>query len=284
MQTTDSPAVQTAFATCEERRNRIVELPPRRLEFGPYQSPLVAIGDEVICARFGRVVVTGWTRGPLHWPTCHVKGPPSLILFGDLVRAVELESAIAIAIAWGVSRATVHAWRKTLEVARNNAGTRQRWRDNAPLVIGDSHRIGLEHARAPIARLKAEASKRARGTTPNKRIWTQEQIDWMGQITDVIIAQRVGCHPTTVERERRRHNIPPLAAASYVEGFEQISPDKLRARLMEVGLKQSQLAQRCGCAHSAINRLHRGAQTRITAATLKKIARALGCKSKDLRA
>ena len=283
METTDSPAVQNAFAAHEERRKGIVELPPHRFEFGPYQAPLVAVGDKVTCARLGCVAVAGWTQGPFPWPTCQINGPHSLILFDDLERAVAMESANAVAIAWGVSRATVYSWRKTLGVARANVGTMQRWRNNAPLVIGDSHLVGLARSHAPAARLKAEATKRERGITPpNKRLWTQEQIGWMGQITDVAIARRVGCHPTTVERERRRHGIAPLPSACNVEGFEQISPDKLRARLLDMGLTQSQLAQRCGCAHSAINRLHRGAKTRITAATLKKIARILRCKPEDL--
>ena len=101
MQTTDSPAVQAALARHEERRSRIVELPPHRFEFGVYQAPLVLVGDEVQCARFGCVIVVGWSEGPLRWPQCHINGPRSLILFGDLERAVELESADAVAVALG---------------------------------------------------------------------------------------------------------------------------------------------------------------------------------------
>lgn len=285
MQTTDSPTVQAALADHEKRRERLIELPPHRFEFGVYQAPLVLVGDEIQCARFGCVLVVGWSEGPLRWPQCHINGPRSLILFGDLERAVELESADAVAVAWGVSRLTVNRWRQALDVARCNAGTTQRHRDNVPLVISAaSNRVGLERAHAPAARRKAEATKRERGTIPGKRLWTEEQIGWMGQLTDAAIAQRVGCHPRTVEKERNRRHIPRGAASQYTEGFEQIDTAKLRARLLELGLTQRQLADRYGCAHSVINNIHRGAKTRVTIATLKKLARALRCAPRDLRA
>ena len=175
---------------------------------------------------------------------------------------------------WGVSRLTVNRWRQALDVARCNAGTTQRHRDNIPLVISAaSNRVGLERAHAPTARHKAEATKRERGTIPGKRLWTEEQIGWMGQLTDAAIAQRVGCHPRTVEKERKRHHIPTLPSSQYTEGFEQVDTAKLRARLLELGLTQQQLADRYGCAHSVINAIYSGAKTRVTVATLKKLAR-----------
>lgn len=282
MQTTDSPVVQVAFATHEEQHDRIIELPPHHFGFGVYRAPLVFVGDEILCARFGCVRVVGWSDGPFCWPTCQISGPRSLILFGDLERAVELESADAITIAWGVSRATVYAWRKVLDVARTNAGTAQRYRDNVPLVISAaSNRLGLERAHAPAARCKAEATKRARGTIPGKRVWTDEQIGWMGEMTDAATARRVGCHPRTVERNRR--NIPHFAFTRYTKGFEQIDTDKLRARLLELDVNQVQLAEIYGCSFSVINAIHCGRKKRVTTETLKKLAHALGCAPKDLR-
>lgn len=135
-------------------------LPPLRFVAGPYLPPEVGVGQTVECARYGAVRIVGWSQGPLPWPQCHIKGPRSLILFEDLARAVRIESAVAVAIAWGVSGYSVNKWRKSLGVERANAGAVARWRSNIQSVISPEERVAalqLAHARA--SRIKAEATK-----------------------------------------------------------------------------------------------------------------------------
>lgn len=279
-----SEEVNAAFAAFEEKRVKVVALPPVRFEFGPYFPPSVQIGDEVECAHYGLVRIVGWSEGPLPWPQCHINGPRSLILFEDLARAVAIESRLAVALAWGVSGVSVSKWRNSLEVERANAGAVARWTSNIKSVISTAqNKVGLERAHALATRVKAEATKRARGTT-GKRIWTREQIAWMGQLTDTEIASRIGCHRKTVEKERHHRDIPRLASARYTSGFTRIDTARVQARLIELGIDQVQLARRYGCSFPVINAIHRGKKTRVTTETLDKLARALECSPANLLA
>lgn len=57
------------------------------------------------CQRRRRLVkVDGLTDAPVIWPVTQKAGPRSLILCGDLVRAVQTESVPAVAAHWGVGR------------------------------------------------------------------------------------------------------------------------------------------------------------------------------------
>jgi len=106
---------------------------PPALLAGPYKPPACEVGSSLICKRFGRQAVGGFTAAPIPWPyAARQGGNPPLILCGDLVRAVSTESAAAVAWYWGVSRSVVHDWRRVLGVGRFTAGTRRRWRELAP--------------------------------------------------------------------------------------------------------------------------------------------------------
>lgn len=152
--------VEAACAAYEVTRAGKVALSPPCFEFGPYAAPAVAVGQWAECARYGAVRVVGWSDGPLSWPQCHINGPASLILFADLARAVEVESARVVALAWGVSRHSVWKWRCVLKVQRANAGAAARWATNVPLVIDrEQNARGLALAHAPQARMRAEVTK-----------------------------------------------------------------------------------------------------------------------------
>jgi len=99
---------------------------------GPYQVPACEVGTSLTCRRFGRQAVGGFTAAPIPWPyAARQGGKPPLILCGDLVKAIRTETAAAVAYHWGVSRWTVHHWRRVLGVGRFTAGTRRRWQELA---------------------------------------------------------------------------------------------------------------------------------------------------------
>ena len=277
-------AIETAFVEHEYKARRAgrVALPPLQFEFGPYHSPQVEICQTVECARYGEVQVVGWSEGPLPWPQCHFSGPRSLILLADLAVAVERESARAVALAWGVSRASVWQWRRALNVARANEGTSARWSNNMPLVITpERNRVGLERAHALDARARAEATKAA-GSSARTR-WTPEQIAQMGVLSDAVIAESAGCHVRTVGRERARRGIVSVGHGGPLPNLLPLDGDRVRARRLYLQLTQAQVGARFGCIAHRISHLESGHAPRVTADTLDKLARALECAATDLQ-
>ena len=270
-----SREISAAFAAHEATRAKVVDLPPLTFEAGPYFPPHVQVGAEVECAYYGLVRVTGWSQGPLPWPQCHISGPHSMILFEDLARAVAGESALAVAVAWGVSRDRVTKWRQCLDVGRNNEGSQARHRAIVSRVISAAqNRAGLRRAHSIPVRIKAEATRQARAV-PSAR-WTPEIVALMGVATDVEIGLRVGCHALIVGTERRRRGI---LATSRSGRFDLLLLDgqKLRSHRYALGLTQSQVAARYGCKNGHVHRCEKGGIRPVSPETLDKFARALEC-------
>jgi hypothetical protein len=91
---------------------------------GPYSAPACRVGRKLYCRWRRRwVKVDGLTDAPVMWPFTQRCGPRSLILCGDLVRAVRDESVAAVAAHWGVARETVWRWRQALGVPEYTRGT-----------------------------------------------------------------------------------------------------------------------------------------------------------------
>src|SRR2546430_13283719 len=79
-----------------------------RLHFGPYRAPQCRVGSSLDCEARGRtVVVAGMSDGLIPWPYAKKRGPRSLILCGDLIKAVAIEAETAVAHHWGVSTWTL---------------------------------------------------------------------------------------------------------------------------------------------------------------------------------
>jgi hypothetical protein len=116
---------------------------------GPYQPPLVKRGLVVDEVR-GTVKFGGFTNARIPWPTVKKTGRASLVLCGDLVRALKTESSPAIEYHWGVSHATVGNWRRSLGLRGLTEGAERLMR------------IGVELARRPEGRAKIAAWHRGR--------------------------------------------------------------------------------------------------------------------------
>ena len=147
----------------------------RRALIGVYRPPVVQLGDWLHDEIDGRVEVGGYSDGPVPWPRRLKTGRPSLILCGDLVRAVRTESAVAIAHHFGVGSVTVSKWRVALGVDRqNNEGTQSLYRGTA--VAGSSaptssgHRGGrADLLREATGQTASDPSTSAEDTTPMPR-------------------------------------------------------------------------------------------------------------------
>jgi hypothetical protein len=114
-----------------------------KLLFGPYRMPVCKVGRTLRCRIRSRAVVRGITDAPIQWPYTwrnNIDRRASLILCGDLVRAVRHESETAVSHWWGVSMQTVWKWRKALGVDRQTAGTVDLQRRGMPDHIDEAAR------------------------------------------------------------------------------------------------------------------------------------------------
>lgn len=135
-----------------------------RLRFGPYLAPPAAPGSELTCDIYGLSIVADWTDAPVSWPRRKPgkhAGRRTLIICGDLRRALEVEAAPAVAYHWGVSEAAITRWRRALKLVGQ-------YPDGAREVLSES----LEQTRT------ARPEMLTQGTgpkSPRHDGWTLEQ-------------------------------------------------------------------------------------------------------------
>lgn len=69
------------------------------------------------CEIRGMVEVRGWHDAPIMWPlTWEPRKRRTLIVTGDLIRALENESVTAICHHWSVGRTTMQRWKAALKI------------------------------------------------------------------------------------------------------------------------------------------------------------------------
>lgn len=132
------------------------------LLFGPYALPRgFAIGDDIPCrSRDRKIEIRSITDAPVAWFNARRNGHYVLILCGDLVRAVKMESAAAVAHNWGVTNDTVSTWRRKLGVGKMTPGTKQVWQDLMPTrLTADAIERGQRKSRRKTSRAKMAAAK-----------------------------------------------------------------------------------------------------------------------------
>jgi hypothetical protein len=93
---------------------------------GRYRAKRFRIDAKVLGEVRGELRIVGITDARIPWPlgVGARGGARSLVLFGDLVRAVQRESVYSICHWFGVNYQTVTKWRKALGVPQLNFGTR----------------------------------------------------------------------------------------------------------------------------------------------------------------
>jgi hypothetical protein len=139
-----------------------------RLQFGPYAPPKVPRKNRLICEMRGYLKVSpNWSDGLISWPRRWRTG--SIILCGDLVRAVKMESVEAACYHWGVCRNVVQNWRHALSVPESNPGTvrlrnQVRGEPNSPARMW-----ALVRAKHPKAILRHPLQRSPRARQPGRK-------------------------------------------------------------------------------------------------------------------
>jgi hypothetical protein len=219
-----------------------------KLLYGPYRAPKCRVAEKLYCAhRDAEVTVRGMSDARIPWPSVRRKGNHSLILCGDLIRAVERESEMAVAYHWGVRAKTIWKYRVSLGVPRVTNGTRRlcieymdekltpearakgRQAMGSPEVRAklSASRVGrLPHPRMMAAareaarrpkskRFKELLSERSRKMwahreqhgLPPRREWRAEEVALLGTDTDRAIASALKLPLAAVKYERQRRGI-----------------------------------------------------------------------------
>jgi hypothetical protein len=122
-----------------------------RLIAGPYRMPRYRIGRLLRCTIRGEVRVDAISAGRIAWPQTRVGRPDrkgagmlSMIVCGDLERAVRCESNQAVAYWWGVNVNTVSLWRKALGVGRATEGSSRLHRETLAELLDGGAREKLQ--------------------------------------------------------------------------------------------------------------------------------------------
>lgn len=140
-------------------------LPPHDLIGGPYTAPSCAKGAWLHDEVDGLTEVGGWTTAPISWPRRKKSGRPSLILTGDLVRALHVESVAAICHWWSVGPTKVWHWRQSLGI-KTTPGSHSIARRGVP---EDAAARGRAKAASPESLAKMAKSKTGVPAHPRTR-------------------------------------------------------------------------------------------------------------------
>lgn len=143
-------------------------MPPVLLE-GPYRPPACQVGSWLDDEIDGRVLVGGLTDAPIPWPRRKKGGRHSLILCGDLIKAIHIESSESVQYWWGVGATTVAKWRKMLGVSQVNPGSLKLRLERHPGVPPADAARSRAKAATPQARSKMADAKRGKPMHANTR-------------------------------------------------------------------------------------------------------------------
>jgi hypothetical protein len=216
-----------------------------RLRFGPYRTPRFRYGAAVNDLRFGRVRIAGISDAQIPWPYRKKGMPKTLILYGDLAKAVRRESNQAVAFWWGVTPQTVTVWRKALGVPPTTAGTsklrsahflepwakraqRKAWakardperrakiaaarrgKPRSSQVIEAMRKANLGNRHSAESRRKMSEAHKRRGTRPPLagRPWTAEEDALIATLSASEAAKRTGRTVSAVNKRRRKLGMP----------------------------------------------------------------------------
>ena len=191
-----------------------------RLWFGPYDPPKTRRGKFLVCESRGTVKVGGYSDGLIPWPV-KWRTRKSLILCGDLVKAVTLESRLAVAYHWRVSTHTVQSWRRVLAVEPYTPGSQRLMRATAREIASPRRLRQLSELARPMSRQpKSRQWKRRMSQIiririvrdgpihPDRPLWRPEEDKLLGTNSDATIAKKLGRTPDAIRTRRCALGIP----------------------------------------------------------------------------
>jgi hypothetical protein len=191
-----------------------------RLLFGPYNPTKTRRGKFLFCEWRGTVKVGGYSDGPIPWPI-KWQTRNSLILCGDLVKAVRQESKLAVAFHWGASLKKVQDWRQILGVEPYTPGSQWLMRTNARenatprrmREMSDRARPAGRQPKSPewkrvMSRIVRSRIARRGAIHPDRPLWTPDEDKLLGTDSDSRIAKRLGRSPGAVRSRRCALGIP----------------------------------------------------------------------------
>lgn len=135
----------------------------------PYRPPSCGVGAWLDDAIVGRVQVGGGSTAPLSWPVRRTGGKPAVIVTPDLVRALETESAKAIAFWWGIHKDCVRRWRRALKLPTDTPGSQ-----SLKQALSDSRRGQPAHPDTRAALLRGATKSKPEG-------WGAKANEWRNQ-------------------------------------------------------------------------------------------------------
>jgi hypothetical protein len=206
------------------------------LLFGPYEPPRIPRNGMLLCKHRGYLKVgKAWSDGPIPWPRRYRTA--SIILCGDLVRAVQKESVEAVSYHWGVCRNVVQIWRRALDVPEVNPGTRHLLRETHRDSESDARQRAILRAETPRAVLKPEPllherahpllrlstsrlvkdrmARTGRHINPDLRLWTRKEDELLGSAPDEQIARKIKRSKAAVAVRRNALGIAAWNAAYF---------------------------------------------------------------------
>lgn len=185
-----------------------------RLLYGPYVPPDTYIGDTLLCAAHGLQTVTGW-YGPRQWPKARTRrGRPQLIVCGDLVRALSLETRETIALHWGVHWCTVANWRRKLGISGTpSAGNIALKKARMRMFRHEEPATWVIPGVTQFKRLSSEELRSRVPRVPGQQAWSPAEIDKLIVLENRRAAAELGRSYSSVANARQRFNVPQPSKA-----------------------------------------------------------------------
>ncbi len=186
------------------------DIAARRILFGPYLAPPVRIGDELTCSLSGLQVVGGW-HGPKQWPKIKSSGWPRLIVCGDLVKALSLETCQTVATHWGIHPRTVANWRRrlNLNVSVTSAGSIYKAANLRTAARNNPERWVLPHVDR-FKNIPTENRRQLGRRTAGDHAWSENEIAKLHQLVHLdarAVATLLGRSTKAVASAQRRYKI-----------------------------------------------------------------------------
>jgi hypothetical protein len=184
---------------------------------GRYSTPKVRYGHSAKCAIRGEVVFCGLSDAPIPWPLGRLSRPHKgkLVVFRGLVKALRLESAVAVCHHWRISPVTLWRWRRALGIGANTRGSvalraaLRKGKPRPPHVVDAIRKAHLGTKASSETRAKMSATqKRIRASSPRGDQWTAKDDALVRKLPAGKAAKRTGRSLQAVYLRRHKLGVP----------------------------------------------------------------------------